>query len=122
MIDGLKECSSLSEEDLATLNEFAAADFFEAEMGAEAIKKVLSKIDLDELIKKLAEEAKETKSLPKKKIYAKRKSYGRNDDAGICPLWLIDDMLPVIPPDLRPIIQLPGGRFATSDLNDLYRE
>ena len=122
LIEDLKECSSLSEEDLTMLYEFDAADFFEAEMGADAIKKVLSKIELPVLIKQLSEEAKETKSLPKRrKLIQRERLLEGMGEAGILPVWLVMDILPVIPPDLRPIIQLPGGRFATSDLNDLYR-
>ena len=122
LIKDLEECSSLSEEDFAMLYEFEAADFFEAEMGAEAIKKVLAKINLDELITRLEEEAKETKSIPKRvKLIKRVQLLSGMKDAGVMPSWLVLDVLPVIPPDLRPIIQLPGGRFATSDLNDLYR-
>ena len=122
LVENLAECSTLSEEDFAKLYEYAAADFFEAEMGADAIKKVLAKINLEELIASLEDEMTKTKSLPKRrKLIQRERLLEGMKKANILPLWLILDVLPVIPPDLRPIIQLPGGRFATSDLNDLYR-
>jgi DNA-directed RNA polymerase subunit beta' len=121
LADTLAETSTLSEDDVALLREFEA-DFFEAEMGAEAIEKVLNKIDLDTLLAQLEKESDDTKSLPKKrKIMQRIRVLEGMKQAGLSPSWIIMEVLPVIPPDLRPIIQLPGGRFATSDLNDLYR-
>ena len=121
LVETMDECSTLSEEDIALLREFGTS-FFEAEMGAEAVKKVLDKLNLDELIKKIDQETKETKSLPKKRKLVQRiRILEGMKAAGIAASWIVLEALPVIPPDLRPIIQLPGGRFATSDLNDLYR-
>jgi len=122
LVNELKECSTLSEEDFAKLHEYDSADFFEAEMGAEAIKKILINVNLDDLIARLAKDAEETKSvLKREKIIKRERLLEGMKKANIVPAWVVLDVLPVIPPDLRPIIQLPGGRFATSDLNDLYR-
>jgi DNA-directed RNA polymerase subunit beta' len=113
--------STLSEEDVNMLREYGT-DFFESGMGAEAIDQLLSKVELGKLVDKLKEEQAETKSQAKKVKYIQRlrilEGMLRNN---IDPTWLVMKVLPVIPPELRPIIQLPGGRFATSDLNDLYR-
>ena len=95
---------------------------FRADMGAEAFVDILSRIDLDKLAEDLWHEVKTTKSMQKRKkgtsrlkvVEAFRQSKNR-------PEWMILSVLPVIPPDLRPMVQLDGGRFATSDLNDLYR-
>ncbi|REG11072.1 DNA-directed RNA polymerase subunit beta' [Pelolinea submarina] len=95
---------------------------FRAEMGAEAFVDILSRLDLDQLAQDLWLEVKTTKSKQKRKksttrlkvVEAFRRSKNR-------PEWMILSVLPVIPPDLRPMVQLDGGRFATSDLNDLYR-
>ncbi|MBM4309715.1 MAG: DNA-directed RNA polymerase subunit beta' [Deltaproteobacteria bacterium] len=95
---------------------------FNAGMGAEAIRELLRKIDLDELSKQLREEIHVTSSEAKKKKLAKRlrivEAFRNSDNE---PEWMILDVIPVIPPDLRPLVPLEGGRFATSDLNDLYR-
>ncbi|MFI4954418.1 MAG: DNA-directed RNA polymerase subunit beta' [Gammaproteobacteria bacterium] len=97
-------------------------DEFEALMGAEAIKKLLMAIDLESETARLREEIKLTNSDTKFKKLAKRLKlldafYGSNNR----PEWMILEVLPVLPPDLRPLVPLDGGRFATSDLNDLYR-
>lgn len=121
LIANLKEASTLSEEDMNTISEYGQ-DFLEVGMGAEAIKEVLKKIDLDKEIEELVEVRRTTKSiLKKKKIVQRLRVLEGMKRAGITPTWVVLEVLPVIPPDLRPIIQLPGGRFATSDLNDLYR-
>lgn len=96
-------------------------DDFEALMGAEAIKKLLAEIDLDELANELKEEL-ETASGQKKVRLLKRIEVVESfRHSGNRPEWMILDVIPVIPPDIRPMVQLDGGRFATSDLNDLYR-
>jgi len=121
LIKDLEEKSTLSEDDLVKLGDFDIS-FMTVEMGAEAVKKVLEKVDLESDLKTLLEEKETTKSaLKKRKIIQRLRVIEGMYRAGIDPTWLIVSMLPVIPPDLRPIIQLPGGRFATSDLNDLYR-
>ena len=96
-------------------------DLIEVEMGATAIKKMLEEIDLDKLIETLRKQEAETKGQKEKKIQKRLKTLEGMQAAGIKPTDLILTVVPVIPPDLRPMIALPGGRFATSDLNDLYR-
>jgi DNA-directed RNA polymerase subunit beta' len=95
---------------------------FKADMGAEAFFEILRTMDLDRLAKELWHEVKTTKSKQKKKKAVKRlKVVEALRRSGNRPEWMILTTLPVIPPDLRPMVQLDGGRFATSDLNDLYR-
>ena len=91
------------------------------EMGATAIKRLLDEIDLDQLIEELRAEEAEAKGQKEKKLQKRLKTLEGMQAAGIRPEDLILTVIPVIPPDLRPMIALPGGRFATSDLNDLYR-
>jgi DNA-directed RNA polymerase subunit beta' len=95
---------------------------FKAEMGAEAIRTLLSQLDLDKLAEELRAEMKATQSEARRKKVAKRlKVVNAFRESGNRPEWMILTILPVIPPDLRPLVPLDGGRFATSDLNDLYR-
>lgn len=97
-------------------------DEFDARMGAEAIRDLLRDIDVAEEIKMLREELPTTNSETKiKKITKRLKLLEAFDESGNRPEWMIMDVLPVLPPDLRPLVPLDGGRFATSDLNDLYR-
>jgi DNA-directed RNA polymerase subunit beta' len=97
-------------------------DEFEAKMGAEAIQGLLSHIILDEEIQTLREEIPATNSETKIKKLSKRlKLLEAFYNSGNNPQWMIMTVLPVLPPDLRPLVPLDGGRFATSDLNDLYR-
>jgi DNA-directed RNA polymerase subunit beta' len=95
---------------------------FRADMGAEAFYDILSRLDLDKLAEDLAQEARTTRSKQKRKKAIQRlKVVDAFRRSGNRPEWMILTVLPVIPPDLRPMVQLDGGRFATSDLNDLYR-
>ncbi len=95
---------------------------FIAKMGGDAILEMLKKIDLDELTKKLRKDIEKTSSETIKKKIAKRlKVLEALRDSGNRPEWMMLEVIPVIPPDLRPLVPLEGGRFATSDLNDLYR-
>jgi len=95
---------------------------FEAGIGAEAIQIMLSSLNLEELSGQLRKEMAETTSEAKRKKLAKRlKIIEAFRDSGNRPEWMIMDVIPVLPPDLRPLVPLDGGRFATSDLNDLYR-
>ncbi|MGN0828050.1 MAG: DNA-directed RNA polymerase subunit beta' [Kiritimatiellia bacterium] len=97
-------------------------DNFEAEMGAPAVRKCLERIDLDALMEQLQEEMETTKSVQARKKITKRMKIAEGFRlSGSDPKWMILDVLPVIPPELRPLVPLDGGRFATSDLNDLYR-
>jgi DNA-directed RNA polymerase subunit beta' len=95
---------------------------FRADMGAEAFYEILQHLDLDTLAKELWEESRTTRSKQRKKKATKRlKVVEAFRRSGNRPEWMVMTVLPVIPPDLRPMVQLDGGRFATSDLNDLYR-
>ncbi len=96
-------------------------DKFKAEMGAEAIKTLLEKIDLDELSTELKEELEVAQGQKKARIIKRLEIVESFRLSGNRPEWMIMSVVPVIPPDLRPMVQLDGGRFATSDLNDLYR-
>ena len=97
-------------------------DEFRALMGAEAVRELLRAIDVDKEIETLRKELSETGSEAKIKKYAKRlKTLEGFQRSGIKPEWMILEVLPVLPPELRPLVPLDGGRFATSDLNDLYR-
>ncbi len=115
----LKKFSIMSEDDYdAKVKEFG--DEFTAKMGAEGIKDLLESIDIDSSIEKLRGDL--TGSEIKIKKNAKRlKVLEAFKKSGIRPQWMVLDVLPVLPPDLRPLVPLDGGRFATSDLNDLYR-
>lgn len=93
---------------------------FNAEMGAAAIRKLLEKIDLDELAKELREELKTASRQKKIKITRRLEVVEGFRKSGDRPEWMILEVLPVIPPDLRPMVQLDGGRFAASDLNEIY--
>jgi DNA-directed RNA polymerase subunit beta' len=112
---------------LLTADEYRKAreqygDAFEAGMGAEALKKLLERLDLEDLLEKLYSELKDTRSKQKQKEIIKRlKTVKAIKDSGNRPEWMILDVIPVIPPDLRPLVLLESGNFATSDLNDLYR-
>src|SRR5690349_18423533 len=97
-------------------------DEFRAEMGAEGVRELLRAINIDEQVETLRSELKNTGSEAKIKKYAKRlKVLEAFQRSGIKPEWMILEVLPVLPPELRPLVPLDGGRFATSDLNDLYR-
>jgi len=97
-------------------------DGFVAKMGAEAVKELLTKIDLRKLAHDLEHQLDSTKSKQLRKKIAKRLKLAKGFlDAKMRPEWMVLEVLPVIPPDLRPLVPLEGGRFATSDLNDLYR-
>lgn len=95
---------------------------FDAGIGAEAVKKLLEELDLETLYIELREELHNTTSVAKKQKLAKRlRILDAFRTSGISPAWMIMECIPVLPPDLRPLVPLEGGRFATSDLNDLYR-
>ncbi len=117
----LKKCQIMSEDDFAAKYE-EYGDEFTAFMGAEGIRELLRSIDIDRDAETLRTELKESKSEAKIKKYAKRlKVLEAFQRSGIKPDWMIMEVLPVLPPELRPLVPLDGGRFATSDLNDLYR-
>ncbi len=118
----LKDRQLLSEEEYLKAQEEFGADSFTATIGAEAIREMLKALDLDKMQAELRAEIGETDSDIKKKKYGKRlKLIEAFIASGNKPEWMILTVVPVIPPDLRPLVPLDGGRFATSDLNDLYR-
>ncbi|MBI3467966.1 MAG: DNA-directed RNA polymerase subunit beta' [Planctomycetes bacterium] len=117
----------LKERQLLTEEEYRAArekygDAFEADMGAEAVKKLLARLDLVALSRELRQDLMETSSKQKQKDLVKRlKIVEALRDSNNNPEWMVLEVIPVIPPDLRPLVLLDSGNFATSDLNDLYR-
>ncbi|WP_018249362.1 DNA-directed RNA polymerase subunit beta' [Orenia marismortui] len=118
--------SPLSEKQLLTESEYREArmkhdDTFKAGMGAEAIKEILRNIDLDKEVDDLRETIKGVSGQRRKRAVRRLKVLEGLRNSGNRPEWIILDVIPVIPPELRPMVQLDGGRFATSDLNDLYR-
>ena len=96
-------------------------EIFEAGTGAEVIKDLFNKIDLQKTTDELVKESKEAPPITKKKILRRLKLFQGMLRAKVRPEWMFIDVLPVLPPDLRPMVQLDGGRYASSDLNDLYR-
>lgn len=120
ILDSLVKGAMMSENAYRNLPE-EYEDLIEVGMGGEALHRLLSEIDLDDLIKELSDLAEQKKGQVKKKIQKRLKMLEGMRSAGIRPESMCLTVLPVIPPDLRPMVQLTGGRFATSDLNDLYR-
>jgi DNA-directed RNA polymerase subunit beta' len=129
-LEGLKRLDLLQEQRYRELKEFEAQlrgddpeapVIFEAGMGAEAVQALLADIDLDELAARLRTEIKSTSGQRAKKAAKRLNVVEAFRKSGNRPEWMILSVLPVLPPDLRPMVQLDGGRFATSDLNDLYR-
>lgn len=120
MLESFKKGGVITEIEYRNLPE-EYEDLITVEMGASAVKKLLDEIDLDKLIEELHKEEEEAKGQKEKKIQKRLKTLEGMQSAGIKPEDLMLTVIPVIPPDLRPMIALPGGRFATSDLNDLYR-
>jgi len=116
----LKKYTLLTEKEYRELKE-AYEDDFEAGMGAEAVKKLLEQIDISGLSVELKEELKTATGQKKAKTLKRLEIVEAFKNSGNKPEWMILDVVPVIPPEIRPMVQLDGGRFATSDLNDLYR-
>ena len=100
---------------------FKYGQIFEAGTGAETLRKIFEKIDLKAEIDKMEKELKETLAANRRKILRRLKVFQSMLNAKIRPEWMFLTVLPVLPPDLRPMVQLDGGRYASSDLNDLYR-
>ncbi len=120
-VPGLKEKDLLTDERFRELTRDYPGQFV-AKMGAEAIKELLMKVDIPELVSELRQKMREENSQQKKLKYSKRLKVSNSFlKSGNKPEWMILDVIPVIPPELRPLVPLDGGRFATSDLNDLYR-
>ena len=116
----LEKKQLLNEKQYSDMREKYENDF-EAGMGAEAIKKLLCEIDLDETCNELRAELEDASGQKRVRILKRLEVLEAFRQSGNRPEWMILDVIPVIPPDLRPMVQLDGGRFATSDLNDLYR-
>ena len=118
---GLTKCQILNEKEYHEAREKYGRDSFKAEMGAEALRKLLAEIDLDKLAESLKKELAKASEQKKAKIIKRLDTVESFRLSGNRPEWMIMGVVPVIPPELRPMVQLDGGRFATSDLNDLYR-
>ena len=117
----LSKYQVLSEKEYRDAEEKYGKGSFKAEMGAEAIEKLLKEVDIEKLSQKLMKELEKASEQKKAKIVKRLDTIDAFRLSGNKPEWMIMNVVPVIPPDLRPMVQLDGGRFATSDLNDLYR-
>jgi DNA-directed RNA polymerase subunit beta' len=120
-VKSLHNLSLLTEDEYLKLNDYRATTFFKVSMGAEGLLGVVKKIDLQALIVELRKEARQGRGARRIKATKRLRVAEELRKAEVDPAWMILRILPVIPPDLRPMVQLSGGRFATSDLNDLYR-
>ena len=119
-LKGLKKYQILSEMEFHELS-LKFGNVFEAGIGSETVKKLLEEIDLKKLAEEVAEEEKTAPASTQKKVLKRLKLVQNFLKSGTRPEWMFMSVLPVLPPDLRPMVPLDGGRFATSDLNDLYR-
>ena len=117
----LMKCQVLSEKEYVEAVEKYGKDSFKAEMGAGAIRKLLEEIDIDKLSQKLKKEIEKASEQRKVKIAKRLDTVEAFRISKNRPEWMVMSVIPVIPADIRPMVQLDGGRFATSDLNDLYR-
>ena len=118
---GLDKCQVLTEKEYHDAEQKYGEGSFKAEMGAEALRKLLEEIDVEKLAEKLKKELVKASEQKKAKIIKRLDTVDSFRQSGNRPEWMVMNVIPVIPPDLRPMVQLDGGRFATSDLNDLYR-
>ena len=118
---GFAKCDVLNEKEYREAIEKYGSDGLKVGMGAEAIRELLKEIDLVKLQKSLKKELEKTQGAKRAKIIKRLETIDAFINSGNRPEWMILEVLPVIPPELRPMVQLDGGRFATSDLNDLYR-
>ena len=118
---GLMKTQILTEKEYVEAVEKYGKGSFTAEMGAEAIEKLLKEIDLEKLSAKLKKEIEKASDQKKAKLVKRLDTVESFRISGNRPEWMVMNVVPVIPPELRPMVQLDGGRFATSDLNDLYR-
>ena len=118
---GLSKAQVLSEKEYHEAEEKYGKGSFKAKMGAEAIRQLLEEIDVEKLAEKLKKELDKASEQKKAKIIKRLDTVEAFRLSGNRPEWMVMNVVPVIPPDLRPMVQLDGGRFATSDLNDLYR-
>jgi DNA-directed RNA polymerase subunit beta' len=121
IVKRLEPKAIVTEDEYLKLLDYDAADHIRVGMGAEAVLELIKQIDLDTLVGKLREESREATGAKKVKATKRLRVAEGMKKAGLNPEWMIMRVVPVIPPDLRPMVQLSGGRFASSDLNDLYR-
>jgi DNA-directed RNA polymerase subunit beta' len=121
MVKKITKGTILTEDEYLKLDDYNAADHLRVGMGAESILELVTQVDLDDLVNKLRDEVVESKGAKRLKATKRLRVVEGLRKARIQPSWMFMTILPVIPPDLRPMVQLSGGRFATSDLNDLYR-
>ena len=117
----LEEKQILTDSEVRNYQELYGKDSFKVAMGGEAIKELLDKVDVEAEWKKLKEEVSNSSGQKKVKAVKRLEILDAFHKSGAKPSWMVLDVLPVLPPELRPMVQLDGGRFATSDLNDLYR-
>ena len=118
---GLEKCQILTEKEYHEAEEKYGVGSFKAKMGAEALRELLEEIDLDKLSEQLKKEIETCSEQRRLKLVKRFDTVEAFKLSGNRPEWMVMNVIPVIPPDLRPMVQLDGGRFATSDLNDLYR-
>lgn len=121
LINELKPKALIEDEELYRELEFRYGEYFEGGIGAEAIKKLLSKMDLEKEAAEIKEVIKKSRGQKRTDAIKRLKVINAFLESGQKPEWMILEVLPVLPPELRPMVQLDGGRFASSDLNDLYR-
>ena len=118
---GLEKCQILNEKEYHEAEEKYGRKSFKAEMGAEALRKLLEEVDLEKLTAEIQKDLETASEQRKAKLIKRLDTVESFRKSGNRPEWMVMNVVPVIPPDLRPMVQLDGGRFATSDLNDLYR-
>ena len=118
---GLEKCQILNEKEYHEAEEKYGRKSFTAKLGAEAIEELLKEVDLDKLTESIKKDLEKASEQKKAKLIKRLDTVESFKLSGNRPEWMVMNVVPVIPPDLRPMVQLDGGRFATSDLNDLYR-
>ena len=117
----LEQCQVLNEKEYHEAEEKYGRGSFKAKMGAEALRELLEKVDVEKLALQIRKELENASEQKKSKLVKRLDTVEAFRISGNKPEWMVMNVIPVIPPDLRPMVQLDGGRFATSDLNDLYR-
>jgi DNA-directed RNA polymerase subunit beta' len=121
IVETIQTYSVIEEEDYLFLREKEAADFLDVGMGSEVISETLAKMDLDAVYAGILKKLTTSKGDKRLRLVKKARLIESFIKSNVAPKWMILEVLPVIPPDLRPVVQLAGGKFATSDLNDFYR-
>ncbi|MDO8497820.1 MAG: DNA-directed RNA polymerase subunit beta' [bacterium] len=121
IMKSIKQNETMEEDDYLFLKDKEADEFIKVGMGSEILYEILSNLDLKKLYSDTLNDLTKTKGERRNKLLKKGRIIESFMKSSIQPVWMVLTVLPVIPPDLRPVVQLPGGKFATSDLNDLYR-